>query len=1227
MAATVSLTTGILKPGRGQQHVHGGMVSRQPAHHASRQTDATAPDWIDDDYDVGQDDLACDRARRLLNRPESLFARWGDQLSRLSGRLGDHSWIKRVIAGGLIVGLLASIGFGLLWWRLGEGPIGIDMATPWLAGAIKANFGDDHSVEVGGTQIERAGRIRVAVRVLDIVVRDRDGIVVASAPKAEVRLSVPSLLTGRLRAESLSLVDAELAMRIERDGRISISTGASARPIVSSEPAVVAPPATRLPAATKSDRDGLTAPAPSAAVGKDLSAALAWVDALSASGMNGYDLSEVGLKNGTLVVDDQQTGHRWTFEHITMNLRRPGAGGLALSVGADTEQPWLLRASIGPQADGVRTVDVMADRVSTKDIMIAMRMADSHYDVDLPVSGRLRGEIGRDGLPTYLTGKVQIDAGTIVDRKVPDFPMSVDRIDINVDWDASRRMLLAPFQAQSGGDRFTLLAHLEPPSDAVPDWQFGLSGGTMLFPGDKEKAEAPLIFNRIAVRVRFDTAGRRILVTQGDISNGELGIAGTATYDYSGAEPRLTLGMAGTPMSVSALKRIWPVLINPEVRDWIVTRVETGTLKRAEIAINAPVSTLARGGPPIPDDGLSINFLASGATVRPVDQMPPVRDAEMRVRITGRTANVSVAQANIEMPSGRKLTMSDFSFDIADMAPKPIQSRVKFRLDGPVPAAAEVLASERLSDFSGMPLDPATARGTVTAQLSLAMPLKNEITSKDTTYTVSADLNGFAADKLVMGQKLESNLLKIVANNNGYQVKGDVKINGQAAALDYRKPAGDNDAEVRLAATLDDASRARLGIDLGSGVTGAIPVKINGRIGSSERESRFGVEADLGQARIDNLLPGWIKSPGRAGRASFNVVRKEQSTRFEDVLIDSNGASIKGTIEIDQNGDLMSAVFPTYQPSEGDKASLRAEKTQDGVLRIVLRGDVFDGRGFLKSAVGGSSGDAKSKKLSDFDLDLKLGAVAGYNGEAVRGVDVKVGRRNGVVRSFTLNGKIGRDTPVVGDMRGRNGGRTVMYVETADAGALFRFTDTYAKMVGGQMWVAMDPPTTDHSPQEGLINVRDFAIRGESALQQVASGGQGQQQQGGSISFSRMRAEFTRRSGQLAIREGIVSGPSMGATIEGQIDYAANQVRMSGTFLPAYGLNNMFGQIPIVGLFLGGGSNEGLIGITYEVVGSPGAPMLRVNPISAIAPGVFRKVFEFGTGRQATPQDAPPPPQ
>jgi hypothetical protein len=386
----------------------------------------------------------------------------------------------------------------------------------------------------------------------------------------------------------------------------------------------------------------------------------------------------------------------------------------------------------------------------------------------------------------------------------------------------------------------------------------------------------------------------------------------------------------------------------------------------------------------------------------------------------------------------------------------------------------------------------------------------------------------------------------------------------------------------------------------------------------------MGIEADLTALKLDNILPGWVKLPGKSSRAVFNVVQKPQSTRLEDIVIDGGGVSIKGSLEVDQNGDLMNANFPTYSPSEGDKASLKADRGSDGVVKVTMRGDVFDGRGFLRSAISGKEADAKSKtKNIDFDVDLKLGAVAGYYGEALRSVDCKVSRRNGMFKSFALTGKLGRDTPLTGNLRApAQGQREVIYLETSDAGAFLRFTDTYAKMLGGQLALAMDPPTVEPSAKEGLLNVSDFSVKGEAALDRLAAGGPAGLQNG--VSFSRLRAEFTRQNGQLTIREGVVKGPMIGATIEGSIDYPGNQVRMSGTFVPMYGLNNMFGQIPIVGLFLGGGSNEGLIGVTYEVVGSPGQPVLRVNPISAMAPGVLRKIFEFPTGKANNPVDFPP---
>jgi len=177
-------------------------------------------------------------------------------------------------------------------------------------------------------------------------------------------------------------------------------------------------------------------------------------------------------------------------------------------------------------------------------------------------------------------------------------------------------------------------------------------------------------------------------------------------------------------------------------------------------------------------------------------------------------------------------------------------------------------------------------------------------------------------------------------------------------------------------------------------------------------------------------------------------------------------------------------------------------------------------------------------------------------------------------------------------------------------------------MNGGQLALAMDPPTAEPSAKEGLINVKDFSVKGEAALDRLAANGQGAGENG--VSFSRVRAEFTRQNGQLTICDGVLKGPLIGGTIGGSID-SLNQVRMSGTFVPMYGLNNMFGQVPILGLFLGGGSNEGLIGVTYEVVGTLGQPVLRVNPISAMAPGVLRKIFEFNTGKQNNQTEFPAP--
>ena len=293
---------------------------------------------------------------------------------------------KFVVIGGSLCGLVL-VAMVALWWRLSSGPIELDIATPWLTAAIKENFGEGHDVEIGGTQIERDANGRTSLRIRDIVVRDAEGTIVASAPKAEVGVSGTGLLTGRIRAERLSLVGAEMAVRIESDSKVTVFAGGNKRPVrhrvgQCRSRRCRSPRRPRQARTRGGARHGrATRCTPCDRAGRErvrghpqrrsrLRRLLAWIESLDASGLDGRDLAEIGLKGGNLTVDDQRNGKQWTFTNIDLGVMRPKSGGIAVTLGSENvERPWHMRAAMTPgQRQGHRIIDVEAQKVSAKDL-------------------------------------------------------------------------------------------------------------------------------------------------------------------------------------------------------------------------------------------------------------------------------------------------------------------------------------------------------------------------------------------------------------------------------------------------------------------------------------------------------------------------------------------------------------------------------------------------------------------------------------------------------------------------------------------------------------------------------------------------------------------------------------------------------------------------------------------------------------------------------------------
>jgi hypothetical protein len=73
----------------------------------------------------------------------------------------------------------------------------------------------------------------------------------------------------------------------------------------------------------------------------------------------------------------------------------------------------------------------------------------------------------------------------------------------------------------------------------------------------------------------------------------------------------------------------------------------------------------------------------------------------------------------------------------------------------------------------------------------------------------------------------------------------------------------------------------------------------------------------------------------------------------------------------------------------------------------------------------------------------------------------------------------------------------------------------------------------------------------------------------------------------------------------------------------------MLTDVPLIGDLLTGGKGEGMFGLTYALKGPRQNPQFLFNPVSAIAPGIFRRLFDIGgggvaaDGTKAKPRPAP----
>jgi hypothetical protein len=476
----------------------------------------------------------------------------------------------------------------------------------------------------------------------------------------------------------------------------------------------------------------------------------------------------------------------------------------------------------------------------------------------------------------------------------------------------------------------------------------------------------------------------------------------------------------------------------------------------------------------------------------------------------------------------------------------------------------------------------------------LALPLDRTPNVADLPLTVTGAVAELSIDKLAGKERLEGADLTVSYDRGALAVKGEGKLGGSPATIDIRQGRG-APGEAIIHMNLDEAARTRRGLGFGSQLGGVVGVKLAMPLGRPKGPTRF--EVDLARATVDQAIPGWTKPAGRPGKLAFVLAEVPSGSELRDVVLESGPVHIRGSALLNHEGHLDKAELTTFKLSPGD--DMRAQVERTGALhKVTVRGNVGDARPFAKLAAPGgpaatraAARDARASR--DVDLDLQLNILTGYGDEAITNASLRAALRHQNIRQLQLGGRLGPSNVTAHTVT--RGGVPTIVLQAEDAGRLLRFLDIYRRMEGGALLVQFG---AGEGPQAGSLILSDFTLRNEPALSRIiptqsqlvrtedASGrSRNVLIDVNQVSFQRAKVDFVRSTGRLDFQDAAIFGRQVGFTLGGFLDYGRDRADISGTFVPAYGLNNAFAQLPLFGPLLSGGRHEGLFAVNFRISG------------------------------------------
>ena len=1123
---------------------------------------------------------------------------------------------------------------GIGYVRLQRGPIPLN----FLVGPIERSINQ----ELNGIQVRidqailRQGTDWTGprVRLANIRLVNDTGATIAQAPFAAVRLNPLPLLWGQVAPGRIELIRPRLLVFHNEDRGLTMRFSRHS----SDEDQSAAPSNVNDLLAKDAElrRSTLVPDTNQIDLARTISAALADTRRHQTASY----LTEFGVRDATVIFDKDGVQSVWQVPEFVVSLQHKRNKSTIAGTGliASQSTPWTLDFKAREFEKRQRVIlSLSVNGLVPDQLSQALPGVAFLETLDAPIRGHTDVILSHDGDILSAETAVQLRRDDTLENDTAN--TGLKQADIKFEYvRGQKRWRILPSRVRNSYVDMTVAGYITPGPNAENSdvWGIDLSANEgVLYAATADEEDMPI--KNAILRGAFEPKSGYLHIDQ---LTAKLDDGAITTRGRISRHRGIALTGEISAMETRTFERLWPTHLSPGARTWFKERVAGGRITGGGFSVNTTTDLMqqVRAGGTIPNEAFSLIVDGEGLAITYVPGMPPLQTKFARARLSGQKFSLEVPGGFVEGADGHRVTMKSGRFDVANINADVPRGEIKLDLATDVAGATDLLSHPRAKIIPKLTGLAKRFGGKVSGQLVLKLPLIDDLKRQDVATSGTIQVEGAGAKDAIGDIDAHDGAITITLSERAVEAKGDILLNGVPAQLHWLKIDGVSDAEqppLCIKAALDDADRDQLGIAVNHMLRGTIQadLSVNQR---PDQSFAVSMQADLKNAELTLGNTLWCKPPGQAAVLQFDIKEnKEGQTELQNFKIVGDQIAIEGWLVFDKNHRLVAFYFPEFSFNVITQLELSGKLTKGDIWKVNAKGATYDGRAFFRSLFSaeklGESRIPKERQREGMDIHAEIATVVGHSQASIRNLRLDLKDRNGRLVALDAKGNLDSGAPIAARMVTTQGGIRTLLAETADAGTAFRLVGFYDSIHSGEASLRVNLDGQGAAAKTGILWTRNFILLGDPIVSEVLADAPGdvgqntgtkrkkkrqQQKKRMRIVFDQMRVPFSVGHGQFVLHDSYVNGPELGATMRGKVDFKKETIRLGGTYVPLYGLNSALGSFPILGNILVGRRGEGVLGITFGIFGSVRRPQVTVNPMSMVAPGIFRQIFEFAPANQ-----------